>query len=117
MARARLKYVQEWVDRATGRARYRFRRNGFQGGELAGVPGSPGFMKAYEAALAGPACSDIRTARSPAGSVSSAIASYYGSAAWAALAKGTQVMRRAILEKLRDRCGELPLRGMTAAFV
>jgi integrase len=45
--------VQHWVDR-DGRAHCYFRRRGFPRVRLPGLPWSPSFMAAYEAALAGP---------------------------------------------------------------
>ncbi len=46
------KYVQGFMDRH-GKARFYFRRAGFQSATLPGLPWSPQFMAVYEAALAG----------------------------------------------------------------
>ena len=46
------KYVQAWVDH-DGRAHHYFRRRGFQRVRLPGLPWSPSFMAAYEAAMSG----------------------------------------------------------------
>jgi hypothetical protein len=46
------KYVQGFLDRH-GKARFYFRRAGFKTVALPGLPWSPEFMAAYEAALAG----------------------------------------------------------------
>jgi hypothetical protein len=51
----RIRYVQRWVDRRPGRTHYYFRRRGKVTKKIAlpGIPGSPEFMAAYQAALAG----------------------------------------------------------------
>jgi hypothetical protein len=46
------KYVQGFIDRH-GKARFYFRRAGFKTVALPGLPWSPPFMAAYEAALSG----------------------------------------------------------------
>jgi hypothetical protein len=46
------KYVQGFIDRH-GKARFYFRRAGFEAVRLPGLPWSPEFMAAYEAALTG----------------------------------------------------------------
>jgi hypothetical protein len=46
-------YVQAFVDRQ-GRARFYFRRRGYQSVPLPGLPWSPTFMAAYEAAKGEP---------------------------------------------------------------
>ena len=57
MTRRKLpKYVQAWVDRE-GRAHFYFRRAGYPRAPLKGLPWSPEFMAAYEAA---PWCGRIR---------------------------------------------------------
>jgi hypothetical protein len=49
-ARVKLAYVNSFVDRH-GRVRYYFRRRGHRNVRLPGLPGSPEFMRAYEAAI------------------------------------------------------------------
>ncbi len=68
------KYVQAWVDR-DGRARCYFRRRGFPRVQLRGLPWSPSFMAAYEAALTGPRTA-IGTGRIKPGSVAAVVAEY-----------------------------------------
>jgi hypothetical protein len=51
MARIRLRYVNEFIDRH-GKPRYYFRRPGSRSVKLPGLPGSIEFMDAYQAALA-----------------------------------------------------------------
>jgi len=52
MARIKLKFVHGYIDRH-GRPRYYFRRTGFKLVPLPGLPWSPEFLAAYEAALTG----------------------------------------------------------------
>jgi integrase len=94
------KYVQAWVDR-DGRARCYFRRRGYPLVRLPGLPWSPSFMAAYEAALAGPRTA-IGAGRSKPGSVSAVVAEYFDSQQFfASKSPGTQRMRRGILERFR----------------
>ena len=108
MTRIRLRYVQAWVD-GDGRAHHYFRRPGYPRVRLPGLPGSPGFMRAYEAALDGPAFPIGVAKRSTPGSVSMAVAAYYGSPGFAALAPRTKQMRRAIYEQFRNEHGDKPI--------
>jgi hypothetical protein len=50
MARIKLRYVNEFIDRH-GKVRYYFRRPGSRSVKLPGIPGSIEFMDAYQAAL------------------------------------------------------------------
>ena len=70
-----LRYVQGWVDRRTGRPRYRFRRRGFPKVKLPGVPGSAEFMAAYQMAMA-TAAAPIGIKRNAPGSVAYVVAAY-----------------------------------------
>src|SRR5262245_15766474 len=99
----RLRYIQAWVD-GDGRAHHYFRRAGFKRLRLPGLVGSDEFLAAYQAAL-GSAPEPIGAARSKFGSVSAAIASYYGSTSFKGLAASTQVVRKAVLEVLRREHG------------
>jgi hypothetical protein len=94
MSRIRLPYIKAWVDKKTGKAYWRFRRRGYKEVTLPGLPGSAGFMTAYEAAL-GQSPAEIAAKRSRAGSINAAIVGYYQSLAFRELASGTQRMRRA----------------------
>jgi hypothetical protein len=101
----RLKYVQAFG------GYYYFRRRGYPRVRLPGLPGSPEFMAAYQAAQADKPLS-IGEDRSIPGSVSAAIAEFYMSSEWAGFSNGTKQMRRAILERFRNRFGRLPVREM-----
>ena len=69
------KYVQHWVDH-DGRAHCYFRRRGYPRVRLPGLPWSPSFMAAYEAALAGPRTA-IGAGRIKPGSVAAVVAEYF----------------------------------------
>ena len=71
------KYVQAWVDR-DGRAHCYFRRRGYPRVRLPGLPWSPSFMAAYEAALTGPRTA-IGAGRIKPGSVGAVVAEYFDS--------------------------------------
>lgn len=111
MTRLHLKYVQSF-----GGYHY-FRRRGSPRIPLPGVVGSTEFMEAYQQALAAAPISVGASRRSKPGSVSAAIAEYYGSQAFRSLTGGTPASRRAILEKFRDKHGHRPLAAMPKEFV
>ena len=94
------KYVQHWVD-GDGRAHCYFRRQGYPRVRLPGLPWSPSFMAAYEAALAGPRGA-IGAGRIKPGSVSAVVAEFFDSQQFfGSKSPGTQRMRRGILERFR----------------
>jgi integrase len=117
MTKIRLQFVQAFVDRKTGRAFHYFRRAGRPRVALRGLPGSSEFMAAYQQALAAAPIPVGANKRSKPGSVSAAIAEYYGSQAFRSLTGGTPASRRAILEKFRDKHGHLPLASLPREFV
>jgi integrase len=102
------KYVDAWVDGRDGRAYYYLRRRGFPRVRLPGMPWSPSFMAAYEAALAGPRTA-IGAGRVKPGSVAAVVAEYLDSQKFfTSKSAGTQRMRRGILERFRTAYGERP---------
>jgi integrase len=108
MTKIRLAYIQQLRDRH-GRVRRYFQRRGSARLVLPGLPGSAEFMEAYQAALAGHEVPRRETGanRSAPGSVSAAIAAYYGDSSFRdAFSPATQQMRRAILERFRAEHGE-----------
>jgi integrase len=111
MARLRLKYVQSF-----GGYNY-FRRRGSRRIPLPGVVGSAEFMQAYSLALNAAPVAIGAGKRSMPGSISAAVAEYYGSQAFRSLTGGTPASRRAILEKFRDKHGHLPLASLPKEFV
>jgi integrase len=107
MARIKLDFVNEFVDRH-GKMRRYFRRRGHKKVPLPGLPGSAEFMAAYQAALGMAAPRrEIGESRTRAGTVSAAISSYYGSVAFFSLAPGSQRIRRSVLERFRAEHGDM----------
>ena len=98
------KFVQAFIDR-NGKPRFYFRRAGFKSVPLPGLPWSPQFMEAYEAALSGQA-SPIGASRTQPGTVSAAITGYYYDQSFLALAPSTQRPLRGILERFRAEHGD-----------
>jgi integrase len=107
MTRIRLAYIHRFRDRH-GKARHYVRRTGFKPVPLPGQPGTEEFMAAYAAAMNGETAVrlEVGASRTAAGTVNAAIASYYSSAAFLALATETQGNRRAILERFREEHGD-----------
>jgi hypothetical protein len=85
-------YVQAFVDRH-GRARFYFRRRGYQCVPLPGLPWSPTFMAAYEAAKGEPSPIEVGVSRTTPGTVNAAVISYFNSARFQSLARETQRSR------------------------
>src|SRR5262245_36365163 len=101
------KYVQHWVD-AEGRPHCYFRRLGYPRVRLPGLPWSPSFMAAYEAACSGPR-NAIGAGRVKPGSVAAVVGEYLDSQqAFGSKSAGTQRMRRGILERFRAAYGDRP---------
>src|SRR6516165_9709396 len=102
------KYVQAWVDDRDGRAYYYLRRRGFPRVRLPGLPWSPSFMAAYEAAMNGPRTA-IGAGRIKPGSVAAAVTEYFDSQQFfTSKSAGTQRMRLGILERFRAAYGDRP---------
>jgi integrase len=99
MTKLHLKYVQSY------RGYHYFRRRGSPYVQLPGIVGSPEFMEAYQRALASVPVAIGASKRSSPGSVSAAIAEYYGSQAFRGLTGGTPAKRRVILERFREDYG------------
>ena len=111
------KFVQAWVDSRDDRAYYYLRRRGFPRVRLSGLPWSPSFMAAYEAALTGPRTA-IGTRRIKPGSVAAVVAAYLDSQAFfASKSAGTQRMRRGILERFRAAHGDMPFALLPAEWI
>jgi integrase len=111
------KYVQAWVDRRDDRAYYYLRRRGFPRVRLPGLPWSPRFMAAYEAAMSGPR-SAIGTGRIKPGSVAAVVAEYFDSQQFfGSKSRGTQRMRRGILERFRAAYGDRPFSLLPSEWI
>jgi integrase len=91
------KYVHSFTDRH-GKQRYYFRRPGFERAPLPGLPWSPQFMAAYEAALAGQA-PKVGSTHVKAGTIRALAISYFNSSGFRSLAPSTQSTYRNIIER------------------
>jgi integrase len=112
MTKLHLKFVQSF-----GGYHY-FRRPGFPRIRLPGFVGSEAFMQAYQQALGGAPEPIGASRRSKPGSVSAAIASYYGSPTFRVdLASTSQEMRRATLEAFRRQHGDKLIGAMPKKFL
>jgi integrase len=111
MTKLHLKYVQSY------RGYHYFRRRGSPYVQLPGVVGSAEFMEAYQRALAAAPVAIGASKRSGPGSVSAAIAEYYGSQAFRSLTGGTPAHRRSILERFRERYGDRRLASLPPEFI
>jgi hypothetical protein len=93
-----------------GKPRFYLRRPGHKKILLPGLPWSPEFMAAREAALSGNwGKVDVGAKRTVAGTVNAALVSYYQSTAFTSLAESSKKMRRAILERFRQEHGDKPI--------
>lgn len=109
-------YVQEFTDRF-GKPRWYFRRPGFKRVPLPGLPWSPEFMAAHEAAMRG-SPERIHIPSGQPGTVNAAIIAYYQSALWnPGLSAGTRAMRRAILDRFREAHGDKRIALLTPRAV
>lgn len=117
MSWIKLDYVHQFTDRH-GKVRRYFRRPGFKRVALPGLPGSPEFMAAYEAALSGGHVrKPIGAARTASGTINSAVVSYYASTAFLSLSVGTQRARRVRLEKFRATHGDRGVATLNRAHI
>jgi integrase len=91
------KYVQAFLDRH-GRPRFYFRRAGFRPVPLPGLPWSPEFMAAYEAALTGQP-SPLGASRVKPGTVRALAVSYFASIDFRSMKSSTQGVYRNIVER------------------
>src|SRR6516165_8730792 len=99
MARIKLRYVNEYVDRH-GRVRRYFRRPGSRGVKLPGLPGSIEFMDAYQAALATVAPPPPSLKHVIHGSLAEIAAGYFRSAAFANVSETSQQLYRWALKPI-----------------
>lgn len=99
-------HIHAFVDRH-GKARFYVRRPGFARVALPGLPWSPEFMGAYQAAMAGEAVRrDIGANRTKPGSVNALAVAYYNSTEFRSLAPITQSTYRGVVEAFRADHGE-----------
>src|SRR5262245_52079456 len=111
------RHVQAWVDKRDGRAYYYLRRRGYPRVRLPGLPWSPSFMAAYEAAMSTPRTA-IGAGRVKPGSVAAVVAEYLDSRQFfGSKSAGTQRMRRGILERFRATYGDRPFALLPADWI
>jgi integrase len=107
----KLKYVVEDRDRH-GNVRCYVRVRGQPKIRLRGLPGTPEFMVAYQAALAGDTVTADRRQpylHSPVGTFGHVCLAYYASAEFKGLDEKTQHWRRVCLDKVCERIGRQPI--------
>ncbi|WP_374471054.1 tyrosine-type recombinase/integrase [Phenylobacterium sp.] len=118
MSKVELRYVQAFRDRH-GKRRYYFRRPGFKRIPLPGLPGTPDFMGAYQAAMAGETAParQVGEERTKAGTFAALIVAYYGSADFKTLSASTRQSRRGVIEGFRAKHGDKPVSQMQAKHI
>src|SRR5690242_14521873 len=99
MQRRPPRYTRGFMDRH-GKPRWYFRREGFPGKALPGLPWSPEFMAAYEEAMNGETNprTQIGASRTLPGTFDALIVSFYSSAIFLGWGPSMQRARRNILE-------------------
>jgi integrase len=98
------KYVHGYIDQH-GRPRHYFRRAGFKKVPLPGLPWSPEFMAAYEAALAGQA-PPVGVRRTIPGTMRALAVSYYASPDFTTMRSSTQSAYRSIIDRFCREHGD-----------
>src|SRR6516165_4205831 len=111
MARIKLRYVNEFIDRH-GKVRYYFRRPGSRGVKLPGLPGSIEFMDAYAAAIATVAPPPPSPKHVIHGSLAEIAAGYFRSAAFANLSETSQQLYRWALKPILEAHGHRLVREL-----
>lgn len=102
------KYCHHKQDRHGGAGYWYFERRGYPRARLPGLPWSPEFMAAYQAALDGKPLL-IAAKNVQPGSMADLIAKYYGSATFANLERSTQQVYRRIIERIREQHSTKPV--------
>ena len=110
MMRKPPKYCQGFIDRH-GKPRWYLRRPGFPRVPLPGLPWSPEFMAAYEAACAGETTPKLQlgSSRTVPGSINALVVSYYRSPEYIDLRPVTQTTYRNVIERFRTEHGDKPV--------
>ena len=98
------KFVHAFIDRH-GRPRYYLRRRGFKKVPLTGIPWSPQFMSAYEAALAGQPLLQPGLGSVKPGTMRALTASYFASPAFRSLKPRSQYVYRSAMERFCRNVG------------
>src|SRR6516165_2010061 len=111
MARIKLRYVNEFVDRH-GKVRFYFRRPGSRSVKLPGLPGSIQLMDAYQAALATVAPPPSSPKHVIHGSLTEIASGYFRSAAFANLSETSQRLYRSALKPILEAHGHRLVREL-----
>jgi integrase len=111
MARIKLRYVNEFIDRH-GKVRFYFRRPGSRSVKLPGLPGSIQFMDAYQAALATVAPPPLSSKHVIHGSLTEIASGYFRSAAFANLSETSQRLYRSALKPILEAHGHRLVREL-----
>jgi integrase len=98
------KFVQGFIDRH-GKPRFYFRRTGFKNVPLPGLPWSPNFMAAYQAAFAGQTL-QIGSKRVKPGTFRSLAVSYFTAIGFRSMKPSTQAIYRNAIERLCKEHGD-----------
>jgi len=109
------KYCHFKRDRRGGGYWY-FDRRGYARVRLPGLPWSPSFMAAYEAALTGESM-PIGIDRVQAGTMADLIVHYYASQEWRDLAPGSQREYRRVIERIREQHGDKRVATLEARHI
>jgi integrase len=99
------KYVHGFIDQH-GKPRFYLRRRGFKKVPLSGLPWSPEFMAAYEAAFAGQARPQIGTNKIVPGSMRALAISYFQSLEFCGMKPNSQSVRRNIVDRFCREHGD-----------
>jgi integrase len=110
------KYCHHKQDRHGGAGFWYYERRGFPRIRLPGLPWSPEFMAAYEAAIKGKPL-PIGAKNVPSGSMADLIAKYYASAAFLGLERSTQQVYHRIVEKIREDHGHRAVADLEAKYI
>lgn len=100
-----------------GKVRYRFRKKGLATVYLPGLPGSPEFAEAYQAAADGSQAIVPGQGRTKPGSINALAVAAYASAEWANLAETTRSNYKGVLERMRAKHGDNAVRALTTAHL
>jgi hypothetical protein len=106
MMRKAPEYTHGFIDRH-GKPRYYFRRAGRKQVPLPGMPWSPEFMAAYEAATKGDAAPRVELGanRTVPGTVAALVVAYFNSGHFLGLSPSTKATYRGIIERFRNEHG------------
>ena len=109
-------YCHHKKDRHGGPGFWYFERRGYPRVRLPGLPWSPAFMAAYEAALSGKAL-PIASKNVHPGTMADLIAKYYASATFQGLERSTQQVYRRIIERFREQHGDKLVKALETRHV